>query len=109
MAADSSPVLDEITYPAYIGLRGYGVPMWLFGINLAVWAILAILVSDLFAGTAPLMCVGGGLVSMAWIGVRFARDPHIERVWYVRWFKARRLSWERSRNLVVEPGNKYCV
>ena len=102
-----SPILDVVAAPPHI----LYVPVRTFTAGASAVAVIEIATLSLPAGPVASIAQLGvlALAAIAWAYVawRYLRDPHVESDWRVRLIDGRRWRWQRTRNLVPFPGNKY--
>ena len=102
-----APILDRVAYPMHV----LWCPIRIAGANAAAAGSAMVLnVSSEAARLTNFDVLAILAIATAvhcYVAVRFIRDPHIEGVWRAKFVSGRRLAWQRTRNLLPFPGNRY--
>ena len=102
-----APILARVAYPMHV----LWCPIRIASVNaIAAGAAMVVSVSVPAAQVTNfdvLIILAVAAAVHFYVAMRFIRDPHIEGVWRARFFSGRRFAWQRTRNLVPFPGNRY--
>lgn len=102
-----APILARVAYPMHV----LWCPIRIAGANASAAGIAMVINVSSDAARLTnfdvLVILAVAVAIHCYVALRFIRDPHIEGVWRAKFMTGRRLAWQRTRNPLPFPGNRY--